>query len=438
MIVTKKALSRRTVLRGLGVSLALPLLDSMVPAFAAAPSPIRRFSAVYVPNGFEMSRWTPAAEGAGFEFTATLKPLEAYRDRLLVVSGLNVARNAGTSVHSRASTRWLTGVPPKEGQTASVLAGVSMDQIAAKAIGQETQLASMELSLEPSDFAGACDPGFSCAYTSTISWRSETTPLPMEHNPRAAFERLFGDGGSTDPAARLARSKRDRSLLDSVVEEANRLNRTIGAGDRLKMNEYLEAVRDVERRIQKAAEQNDQELPPMNQPTEVPVSYEQYARLMFDLQVLAYQTDRTRIATFMMGRELSGRQYYQETGVPDAHHPISHHGGDSEKLAGYALINAFHTRLFSYYLGRLKETPDGDASLLDRMVVLYGSGMSDGNSHSPNDLPVVLAGGGIGRGGRHLKFSKETPLPNLHLTLLDWLGVPVEKLGDSTGALSLA
>jgi hypothetical protein len=438
MIVSRKAIPRRTVLRGLGISIALPLLDGMIPAFAAVPAPVRRFGAIYVPNGFEMSRWTPKTAGDAFEFTPTLEPLAPFRDRLLVVSGLNVARNAGTSVHSRASTRWLTGVPPKEGQTAAVFAGTSMDQIAAQTVGRQTQLASLELALEPTDNAGACDPGFSCAYTSTVSWRTPTTPLPMEYNPRVVFERLFGDGGSTAPAARLSRLGKDRSILDSVLTDARRLQARVGPDDQLKLNEYLEAVRDVERGIQRAAEQDAAELPAMTQPAEIPATYEAYARLMFDLQALAYQTDRTRIITFMMGRELSGRQYYSETGVPDAHHPISHHGGDKEKLAGYALINRFHTTLFAYYLEKLRTTPDGDGSLLDHMTLLYGSGMSDGNSHSPYDLPVVLAGGGVGRGGRHLKFGRETPLPNLHLTLLDYLGAPIEHLGDSSGPLSLA
>jgi hypothetical protein len=439
MIVTKKAISRRAVLRGLGVSVALPFLDGMIPAFASsagrAAKPVFRFGAVYVPNGILMSKWTPATEGTGFEFTPTLKALEPFRDHVTVISGLNVSKNAGASLHSRASTRWLTGVPPRGVQAqAEVSAGTSMDQIAAQVLGHETQFASLELSLEPNDFAGSCDPGFSCAYVNTVSWRGPTTPLPMEHNPRVIFERLFGDTGSTDPAARLARIKKDQSILDSILEEANQLDRRVGQRDRQKISEYLEAVRDIERRLRKAEEQSDLELPLVNQPAAVPSSYEDYAKLMFDLQVLAHQTDLTRITTFMLGRELSGRQY-PEIGAPDAHHPTSHHQNAPEKQANYAKINAFHTRLFAYYCERLKATQDGDGTLLDHMILLYGAGMSDGNLHATENLPLVLMGSGAGKGGRHLRYPGTTPLPNLHLTLLDKLGTPVDHLGDSTGEL---
>jgi|SRR5579872_55923 len=438
MIVTKKALSRRTVLRGIGVSVALPFLDGMFPAFAgtseAANSGLH-FGAVYVPNGILMKQWTPTVEGTGFEFTPTLKALEPFRDYITVVSGLNVSKNAGASLHSRASTRWLTGVPPRGVQAqAEVSAGISMDQIAAKAFGHETQLASLELSLEPNDFAGSCDPGFSCAYVNTISWRGPTTPLPMEHNPRVVFERLFGDSGSTDSQARLALIKDNESILDSVLEEADRLARRVGPADRLKLAEYLDAIRDIERRLQRAEEQSNDQLPVVNEPAAVPPTYEEYAKLMFDLQVLAHQTKLTRITTFMLGRELSGRQY-PEIGAPDAHHPTSHHQNAPEKMANYAKINAFHTKLFSYYIDKLHSTPDGNGSLLDHMILLYGAGMSDGNQHSTKDLPLVLVGGRIGKGGRHIRFSADTPLPNLHLALLDKLGTPVDHLGDSTGEL---
>ena len=439
MIITKKSLSRRTVLRGIGASVALPLLDGMVPAFAGvqnlAATPVRRFGAVYAPNGMWMEKWTPSTDGSAFDFSPTLAPLEPFRDRVTVVSGLSVAKDAGASLHSRASTRWLTGVPPREGDSqAAVSAGVSMDQIAAKAIGHRTQLASMELALEPNDFAGSCDPGFSCAYVTTISWRSKTTPLPMEHNPRVVFERLFGDEGTTDPAARLARIKKDRSILDSVADEANRLGAKVGVADRLKLDQYLDAIRDVERRLQRAEEQNDRELPVVEQPTSIPESYGEYAKLMFDMQVLAYQTDLTRIQTFMLGRELSARQY-PEIGAPDAHHPTSHHTNDPKKIVNYAKINTFHTELFAYYLDKLQATPDGEGTLLDHMMILYGAGMSDGNAHATTDLPLVLAGGGAGKGGRHLRYASDTPLPNIHLTLLDKLGVPIDHLGDSTGRL---
>ena len=439
MIITKKSLSRRTVLRGIGASVALPLLDGMVPAFAATQSaamqPVQRFGAVYAPNGMWMDTWTPTTEGRQFEFSPTLRSLAPFRESVTVVSGLSVAENAGASLHSRASTRWLTGVPPREGQSqAAVYAGVSVDQIAADALGHQTQLASLELALEPNDFAGSCDPGFSCAYVTTISWRNPTTPLPMEHNPRAVFERLFGDDGTTDPAARLARIKKDRSILDSVVEEVNRLGRRVGVGDRLKLTQYLDAIRDVERRLERAEEQNDRELPVFDQPTAIPESYEEYAKLMFDLQVLAYQADLTRIQTFMLGRELSARQY-PEIGAPDAHHPTSHHTNDPQKITNYTKINAFHTRLFAYYVDKLRATADGDGTLLDHVILLYGSGMSDGNAHATTNLPLVLVGGGAGKGGRHLRYPSDTPLPNIHLTLLDKLGVPIDRLGDSSGRL---
>ena len=439
MIVTRRALSRRTLLRGLGVSMALPFLDAMIPAFAGgralAATSALRFGAVYVPNGMWMDAWTPATEGVGFALSPTLEALAPFRDAVTVVSGLSVAKNAGASLHSRASTRWLTGVPPREGQSqAAVQAGASMDQIAAQLVGDRTQFASLEFALEPNDFAGSCDPGFSCAYVTTISWRDATTPLPMEHNPRAVFERLFGDQGTTDPAARRIRMQRDRSILDSVVEEAAGLARRVGVGDRLKLNQYLDAVRDIERRLQRTETHSHRELPVVAQPGAIPESYEAYAKLMFDLQVVAYQADVTRIQTFMLGRELSARQY-PEIGVPEAHHPTSHHTSDPVKISRYAKINAFHTRLFAYYVDKLRATPDGEGTLLDQMMLLYGSGMSDGNAHATTNLPVALVGGGLGRAGRHLRYADETPLPNLHLTLLDRLGVRTERLGDSTGPL---
>jgi hypothetical protein len=438
MIVTKKHLSRRAVLRGLGAALALPLVDGMVPALVAqrktAAAGIRRLGAVYTPNGILMSQWTPATEGAAFEFTPTLKSLEPYRQSVAILSGLNVSKNAGASLHSRASTRWLTGVPPREIQSqAGVAAGVSVDQIAANVLGADTALASLEVTLEPNDFAGSCDPGFSCTYVNTIAWRGERTPLPMEHNPRLLFERIFGDGGTSSPEARLTRLRRSKSILDSVSAEASRLSRSLGAADRLKIAEYFDSVRDVERRIEKSERRQDLDTVPIDRPAAVPADYADYARLMFDLQVLAYQTDTTRVITFMLGRELSGRQY-PEIGATDAHHPSSHHQNDPGKQQNYARINAHHTALFAYYVGRLQATREGDGTLLDSLALLYGSGMSDGNSHSTENLPLVLAGGASG-GGRHLRFTGDTPLPNLHVTLLQWLGAPVDHLGNSTGTL---
>jgi hypothetical protein len=441
MIITKNALPRRTVLRGLGAALALPLLDGMVPALTAfaktAANPTRRLSVIYLPNGIRMDDWIPAAAGTAFELKPILQPLASFRNQLLVLTGLSSGGGPQVSgVHARASTKFLTDIPPKLTQGADLEAGISMDQLAAKEFAQHTQLASLELSLESTE-SGTCDVGYACAYTNTIAWRGPTTPLPMEHNPRAVFERLFGDSGSTDPTARLARIQSDRSLLDSLGEKISRIKRNLGPRDVSQLSEYLEAVRDVERRIQKAEEQNAQELPVVDQPVGIPATFEEHAKLMFDLQVLAYQCDLTRVITFMMGREFSGRTY-PEIGVPDAHHPTSHHQNDPEKLAKLTKINTYQAMQFAYYLEKLRSTPDGDGSLLDHMIIIYGAGMSDSNQHSALNLPIVLAGGGAGRitGGRHVKYSRDTPLANLHVTLLDKLGVHVDRLADSSGELT--
>jgi hypothetical protein len=443
MIVTKMAIPRRTVLRGLGVTLALPFLDAMVPALTAvrriAAKPINRLCTLYVPNGIMMDLWTPPTEGAGFEFTPILKALEPFRDRLLVMSGLHskpASAQPGevSGPHARPSAAFLTGIHPKQTQGPDLQAGVSIDQIAARHLGQHTQLASLELALESSEFGGSCDIGYSCAYTNTICWRSPTTPLPMEHNPRAVFKQLFGDSSSTDPGLRRARLEKDRSILDSVTDKVSSLERGLGASDRVRFSEYLEAVRDAERRIRRAEEQSSRELTVVETPVGIPSTYDEHAKLMFDLQVLAFQSDLTRIITFMIGRELSG-QTYPWIGVPDSHHPISHHAGDREKRAKVAKINAYHVTLLAYYLEKLRSTSDGDGSLLDHVMVLYGSALSDGNRHDNNDLPILLAGGGAGHlsGGRHLRVAGATPLTNLHLTLLHNLGVPHESIGDSTG-----
>ena len=438
MIVTKKAIARRAVLRGIGTTLALPLLDSMVPAFAAirqtAANPVFRLGVVYVPNGMMMDRWTPTAEGAGFEFKPTMKPLEPFRDQVLVLSGLQGVESAGA--HARASTRFLTGMPSRLAEGKDLRAGVSMDQVAARALNRYTQMASLELALDGRDFSGSCDDGFSCAYTNTIAWSNETTPLPMENNPRVVFERMFGDSGTTDPAARRARLQKDGSLLDSVVERVADLQRGLGPGDHLKLSQYLEAVRDIERRIQKAEAQGARELPVVDQPPGIPGTVREHAKLLFDLQALAYQTDLTRVVTFMIGREITGRTY-AEIGVPDAHHPISHHQGDKEKIAKVAQINQFHVTLFSEFLEKLRSTPDGDGSLLDHVMIIYGAGMADSNAHASKNLPILVAGGATGQRGRHIKYQEGTPLANLHLTLLDRMGVPIEKLGHSTGRLPM-
>ena len=439
MIVTKKAISRRLVLRGLGASLALPLLDGMVPAFAAlrtAASPVRRLGVVYVPNGVMMPSWLPDTVGQGFEFKRILKPLEPFRDRLLVLSGLDGAASRGGGAHTPAATRFLTGVSSKPTDGADLHAGVSMDQLAARVQGSQTQLASLELALDGRDFSGSCENGTSCAYLNTMVWRDEKTPLPMESNPRIVFERLFGDSGSTDPAVRIARLRKDGSLLDSVADRVAELRREVGPSDRTKIDQYLDAVRDIERRIQKTEEQSSKEIPSFDQPAGVPPTVREHAKLMFDLQTLAYQTDLTRVVTFMMGREITGRTY-GEIGVPDSHHAISHHQGDPEKIEKVTKINHLHATLFAEFLEHLRSTPDGDGSLLDHVTLIYGAGMADSNQHAGKNLPILLAGSGIGQGGRHIKYNDGTPLANLHLTLLDNFGVRVEKLGHSNGWLPI-
>jgi hypothetical protein len=444
MIITKTCLPRRTFLRGLGAAVALPLLDSMVPALRAATrvKPARRLGIIYVPNGVIMNQWSPAAEGAGFEWSPTLQPLAPFRNQVLVLSGLDdhpalPQPNEGAGDHARAASTFLTGVHVKKTEGADIQAGISMDQIAARELGKETQIASLEMTMEYTEMLGACDAGYSCAYSNTIAWRGPSTPLPMEMDPRAIFERLFGDGDSTDRASRLTRIREDQSILDALVEDVARLGRRLGPRDRSKLAEYLEAIRDVERRIRKAEEQSARELPVLARPAGVPESFEDHSKLMFDMLALAYQADLTRVGTFMMGHEVSSRAY-PEIGVPDAHHPISHHQGDVEKIAKCAKVNVFHMQMFTYFLEKLRSTPDGEGSLLDSSILMYGSGMSDGNQHNHLDLPVLLVGGAAGqlKGGRHVRFPKETPVTNLHLTVLDKLGIPIDNFGDSTGKLA--
>ena len=445
MIISRKYLPRRTLLRGLGASLALPLLDGMVPAFAGnrntAARPVRRFGAVYVPNGVEMRVWTPPGEDTKLELTPVLQSLSPVVDQVNVLTGLadKVAiprEGEGIGDHARAASTWLTGVHVKKTEGPDIRAGVSVDQIAAQALGQETQLASLELAIDSVEVLGACDQGYSCAYANTIAWRTPTTPLPMENNPRAVFERLFGATDSTDTQARLARLRQDRSILDFVTDEAKGLNRRLGTGDQLKLDQYLDAVRDVERRVQKAEEQSDREIPVVEQPIGIPGTFEEHCRLMFDLLVLAYQTDLTRVSSFMFGKEVSGRSF-PEIGVPGGHHGYSHHQNDPNNLAMLAKINTHHVSQFAYFLKKLQATPDGDGSLLDHSLFVYGSGISDGNLHFHLDLPTLLVGGGGGhiKGGRHLRYERETPLSNLYMTVLDKLGLPVESFGDSNGQL---
>ena len=440
MIITKKAIPRRSVLRGIGATLALPLLDGMVPALSAirttAARGMRRFGVVYVPNGMAMEHWTPTGEGTAFEFSPILQPMAPLRDRTLVLTGLNPGPGGGA--HAGASTKFLTGVAGRMTDGAEIHSGTSIDQLLGKELGQYTQLSSLELALDGRDFAGSCDAGFSCAYTNTISWRTPTTPLPMENNPRVVFERLFGDSGSTDPAVRLARIKEDRSILDSVTEKVADLQQGIGPEDRHKIGQYLDAVRDVERRIQKAEEQSARELPLVQQPAGIPATFEEHMRLMFDLQFLAYQTDLTRVASFMVGREISGRTYNQ-IGIPDAHHPLSHHLDDPVKIGIMSKINTYHVVLFAEFVEKMRATPDGDGSLLDHSLLLYGAGMSNSNAHAPINLPIMLVGGAGGglEGGRHITYPEDTPMANLLMAIMDALGVPMDQVGDSNGMLDV-
>ena len=394
--LTGRSLPRRTVLRGLGVTMALPLLESMLPASSprarAAARPAHRFLAFYVPNGMAMEYWTPKAEGRAFELSPILEPLAPFRNQMLVLSGINASWNY---IHAGASGSFLTGTTRGGRNEVEILADVSMDQLLARHFAKETQVASLELAMDAPANAGACTGILSCAYTHTISWRSPTQPLPMEYNPRAVFERLFGDSGSTGRAAREARLLEQKSLLDSVNESLARLRRDLGASDRNKVEQYTEAVRDIERRIQKAEEQRNVELPALDQPQGVPAVFEDHLTLMLDLQLLAFQSDLTRVITFMIGKEQSARPYPQ-IGVPEAHHPLSHHNDVPDIIAHMSKINRYHTELFSKYLARLRATPDGDGSLLDHTTIMYGSGISNSTRHSGVNLPLLLVGGGAG------------------------------------------
>jgi hypothetical protein len=448
MMIMKKHLPRRTVLRGLGATIALPLLDSMVPAATAqsrtAARGTRRLAVVYVPNGMNMAQWKPKTEGSDFDLPSILEPLGAHRRQVLVLSGMSNLQadplpGEGLGDHSRAQSVFLTGVHPKKTEGADIRAGISMDQIVAREMGKETELASLELALEDVDLVGGCEDGYSCAYAGTIAWRSPTQPLPMTAQPRAVFERLFGAGESLDRAARLERIQMDRSILDMVSGELRQLQKTLGAGDRVRVGDYLESVRDLERRIQRAEEQSGRgELPVTQQPQGVPESFSDYAKLMFDLNVLAFQADLTRVSTFLMGREKDGRTY-AEIGVPDPHHPVSHHQNRPEMLEKLRKINTFHMELFAYFVEKMARTQDGDGSLLDHALLMHGAGMSNSDTHYHHDLPIVLAGTAGGRieSGRYLALPPETPLANLHLTILDKMGVAVERFGDSNGKIEL-
>ena len=440
MIVTRKHLPRRTFLKGMGAAMALPMLDAMTPALAArgAKTAPLRMVFTYVPNGVVMADWTPKAAGAGFEFTRILKPLEPFRKDLTVISGLahrnGYALGDGPGDHARAGASYLTGVHPKKTAGADIQHGISVDQVAARAIGAETRFPSIELGCDDSRTVGNCDSGYSCAYTNSLAWRGPATPMPPETNPRLVFERLFGDIDTTlTPEQRARRILHRRSILDFVAERTKQLTGELGPADRRKIDEYLTSIREIEQRIVKAEQDMTGLTPSIDKPTGIPVLYADYVNLMFDLQLVALQTDSTRIITMMMGREGSMRTY-PEIGVPDPHHPLTHHRNNAEWIERVTKVNAMHVELFAGFVGKLKATPDGDGTLLDRSMIVYGSGLSDGNRHTHEDLPVLMVGhGGSFRTDTHLVCPKNTPMTNLFLTLLDRMGVQEETLGDSNG-----
>jgi Protein of unknown function (DUF1552) len=441
-INTGKHLERRTFLRGMGAAIALPMLDAMQPAFAAEPAkaPLR-LAFAYIPNGVTMRDWKPTGEGAGFEFSRILKPLEPFRDDLMVLSGLDHhnadALGDGGGDHARAGACFLTGVHPKKTAGADIQAGVSMDQIVARQFDSVTRIASLELGCEDSRTVGNCDSGYSCAYTNSISWRGPQTPNPPETNPRMAFERLLGDADfNATPAERAARAAQRKSILDVVNARTQRLEREVGPADRRKLDEYLTGIRETERRIEMAEKDTTGFVPDMEKPTGIPVSFAEYVKIMFDLQILAFQADLTRVSTLIFGREASVRTY-NEVGVSDPHHPLSHHRNLPENQEKLSKINEYHASLFAHFLDRLKKTKEGDGTLMDRCMVVYGSAICDGNSHSHTNLPVILAGHGAGKlkPGRHIVYPKGTPMTNLYVALLDHMGVRMEKFGDSNGKL---
>jgi hypothetical protein len=450
-IVTKRALPRRTFLRGAGVALGLPLLDAMVPALSAlADTPAAgasRLGFIYMPNGVAKNSsgidyWTPPTEGRNFQMSQILAPLEPFRDRLLVVSGLDhnqaEAGNDGASGdHTRGTSSWLTGVYPKRTEGADVRNGISADQIAAPVLGKDTALPSLELAIDLNFLAGQCENSYSCAYLNTLAWTSATTPLPTENNPRVVFERLFGEGGTAERRAAVAR--RNRSILDSVLDDFNRLQRQLGPGDRVAVEEWVDAVREVERRISGAEKRSRDDLPTLERPTGVPERFDEHVKLMYELQWLAFRGDLTRVTTFMLGRELNFRTY-PEIGVTEGHHGLSHHQDRPEQIAKYAKVGTYQAELLAWFLEKLQSTAEGDGTLLDHSLFLYGAGLSNPNTHAHVDLPLLVVGGrsrGID-GNRHLAVRGQVPMTNLLLTLLDKAGVPADTLGDSTGRLAVS
>lgn len=438
MIISRKSLSRRTVLRGMGATVALPLLDAMIPAATAmtrtAANPVKRLGYVFIPMGTDITRWTPQGNGELGELSPILKPLEAVRDQVSVISNLEL-QPAYPGTHATSNSAFLSAARAKRTESSDYYLGITADQIAAKQIGRGTQLPSLEMSMDLLETVGQCDNGYACAYQNNLSWSSPQTPLPAEAHPRLIFESLFGEGGTS--AEREASRQRRASLLDWVKDDMASLKRELGGNDRSKMSDYLDAVRDVEKRIQLAeSAAKDNPTPDFERPVGVPASYLDHARLMFDLQVLAFQGDITRVSTFQLARETSNRTY-PEVGVTDPHHPLSHHGNNPKKIEKMAKINQFHVSLFAEFLQKLAATEDGLGSLLDHSLLLYGSGMGNPNLHDHTDLPIVVAGGAAGgmKGGRHLRYENPTPLANLHLSLLDKVGVTLDNFGDSSGKM---
>src|SRR6188768_1605735 len=438
MFLTKKAIPRRTLLKSGGAALALPLLDAMIPAGTAwaqtAAKPVRRLGFVFIPMGCDQARWTPPGQGKLDALSPILTPLEPVKDHVTVLTNMRL-QNAYPGTHDTSNALFLSAAPAKHTESSDYFLGITVDQIAAKEMGRDTQLASLQLAMDLNPLAGVCNNGYACVYQNCLSWSSPTTPLPSEAHPRVVFERLFGEGGT--PAARRAALRKRASLLDVFVADVARLKQRVGVPDRVRLDQYLDSARAIEREIERAEHAVASNLTPdLDRPVGVPAAFADHARLMFDLQILAFQADITRVVTFQLTRELSNRTY-PEIGVPDAHHPTSHHGNDPEKVEKISKINAFHVSLFAEFLEKMKATPDGDGSLLDHTVYLYGSGMGNSSLHDHENLPILVAGGAACgmRGGRHIQYKEATPLANLHLTLLDHVGVHVDSFGDSKGKI---
>ena len=437
--ITKRYIPRRTFLKGVGASFALPLLDAMVPAATAtsrtAANGVRRLGYVFMPMGCDQSRWTPGSDDTLDKLSPILDSLTPVKDQTTVFTNMEL-KPAYPGSHATSNSSFLSAAKAKVTESSDYYLGTTADQVAAKQIGQETQLPSLELAMDLMETVGQCDNGYACVYQNNLSWSSPTTPLPAEAHPRIVFENLFGEGGT--PEERREALRKRASLLDSITEDMKRIKRDLGVRDRARLTEYLDAIREVERRIQKAElDSKDNPLPDLERPMGVPAMYADHARLMFDLQLLAYQGDITRISTFQIARETSNRSY-PEIGVSDPHHPLSHHGDNPDKIERMSKINAFHVSLFAEYLEKLKNTPEGSGSLLDNVLILYGSGIGNPNVHDHTNLPCIVAGGASGgmKGNRHIRYDKPTPLANLHLTLLDKVGVKIDSFGDSDGMIN--